>query len=85
MSQLTPYQEGQCIEVSVEGIPALAYITHYDPGCPGCSGGMGPPLPPDPPELEYELYDRHGYKADWLERLADQDRDAVERQIWRTT
>lgn len=83
--RLTPFQEGQCIEVSVNGIPALAYITHYRKGSTGCYGGAGPPLPPDPPELEYELYDRKGYKADWLERLADKDRDAVEQQIWRTT
>lgn len=78
-------QEARAIPVTVQGIPALALITYYDPGCPGCSGGMGPPLPPDPPELEYALYDRKGYRADWLERIADRDRDAIERQIWRTT
>ena len=57
------------IEVRICGIPAQAEITHYEPGHPGkLSGHPDTWYPPEGDKLEYKLYDRKGYRAEWLER-----------------
>lgn len=71
------------IEVRVCGIPAIARVTFYRPGSPGCLSG--PPdrcYPPEPEELEYELLDRRGRPAPWLERkLTNEARARLEREL----
>ena len=55
-------------EVEVCGIPAQARIVSYTPGRAGyLTGPVDKCYPADPAELEYELYDRKGYRAGWLE------------------
>ena len=57
------------VEIKVFGIPAKVKITHYVPGLPGkYSGHPDTWYPPEGEEIEYELYDRKGYRAEWLER-----------------
>lgn len=57
--------------VTVEGIPALAVVRYYNPGQNG--SGRGEPWSfasisaPEPEEVEYEIFDRKGYRAHWLE------------------
>lgn len=67
------------IEASVGGIPCQAELTFYRPGDPGCL--FGPPercYPPEPPEVEYELLDRKGYPAAWLQRkVTAEDHEAI--------
>ena len=57
------------IQVRVMGIPAQAEVTSYLPGEPEYR--MGHPDTWEPAggeELEYQLFDRKGYRAEWLER-----------------
>ena len=57
------------VEIKVFGIPAQAEITRYIPGLPGkYSGHPDTWHPPEGEELEYQLFDRKGYRARWLER-----------------
>ena len=57
------------IQVRVMGIPAQVEITSYLPDHPGKQTGHPDTwYPPEGEELEYELYDRKGYRAEWLER-----------------
>ena len=59
--------------VTAHGIPALARVTHYVPYCPGDFNN-----PPEGPEVEYEILDRRGREAPWLERkLTAKDRDEI--------
>lgn len=71
------------IDVRVCGIPAIARVTHYWPGDPGYMSG--PPdrrYPPEPAELDWELLDRRGRPAPWLERkLTDAERERIEREL----
>lgn len=65
-------------EVNVGGIPAQARVVHYVPYDRGNPDG---PLnsradirPPQEEEVEFELYDRKGYPAGWLEsKVMDED------------
>lgn len=50
------------------GIPCLCEIVHYSPAMPMQVYRTGNATPPEPEEVELQLLDRHGYKADWLER-----------------
>ena len=74
----------EALQVRVQGIPCLAEITHYHPGAPARRGIhdrrtlelVDPGDPPEPPELSYRLYDRRGYRAEWVEALVDEDDEA---------
>lgn len=78
------------IKVYAKGIPALAGITMYNPGLPARRGIhdkttgalIDPGDPPEPEEIEFELFDRRGFKAPWLEaKLTDDDWQDIERQL----
>ena len=57
------------LQVRIMGIPAQAEITHYEPGLPGKRTGHPDTwYPPEGEEIEYQLFDRKGYRAEWLER-----------------
>ncbi|WP_062359821.1 hypothetical protein [Vreelandella aquamarina] len=57
----------------IAGIPCLVDVTSYTPADPGSFFE-----PPSGPEIEYEVYDRRGYKAGWLlAKLTDADDDAI--------
>lgn len=58
----------ETVLIEIHGIPALAWITHYEPGDRGSWWE-----PPQPEEVEWEACDRKGYPAAWLERLLDYD------------
>lgn len=65
------------IDVTVAGIPAQAAVVGYNPGCDGCSTAeflRGVVYPPEVEEVEFELYDRRGYPAPWLEEKLDDRR-----------
>lgn len=54
---------------TVCGIPCTVLVTSYIPYDPGRT--YGPPeqcYPPEGGEMEFELYDRKGYRAKWLEQ-----------------
>ena len=71
------------IEHRVCGIPCLIGVTHYD----RVKGSYSYNAPSDLDyygysESEWEILDRKGYKAAWLERkMTDYDRDNVEEAI----
>ena len=82
--RLTPQQRAQAIAVSVKGIPALAHVTHFErvPAAPN------PRLAPSDLDawgyldMEYEIYDIKGYRAEWLERKLDKDaQEEIEAEI----
>ena len=55
---------------TVNGIPCQCRITSYSPGSPGVhtlSNG-DPGYPEEPSEIEFELLDRRGRRASWLDR-----------------
>ena len=73
-------RDPNAVEVTVQGIPALALIEHYRPGEPAKI--HGPPETCHPgadEECDWTLWDKRGYAAPWLEKLAD-ERD-VEEQV----
>lgn len=63
----------------VHGIPCGVVIGEVTPGHPGTrdrfAQGMlaEPGTPPEPSEAEFQLTDRKGYRARWLENLMDHD------------
>ena len=82
--RLTPQQRLEAVPVSVKGIPALAHVTHFErvPAAPN------PRLAPSDLDawgyldMEYEIYDIKGYRAEWLERKLDRDaQERVEAEI----
>jgi len=69
--------------VTVAGIPAFAMVTHYHHQAPH----KGSPRTCDSDwdfygytELEFDLYDRKGYRAAWLEKK-DYSVEEIEQQI----
>ena len=57
-----------CFDFRVSGIPCIVCVTHYVPDVPAkLSGHPDTWEPPEPGELEFECYDRKGYRAKWLE------------------
>ena len=70
------------IEARIQGIPCLIDVTHffeqkplgrYCDSCDDCYGYT---------EIEYDVCDRRGRKAPWLERkMQDEDYDEIERLI----
>lgn len=66
------------VEVRVQGIPCQALVTRFLEQKP-----LGPSAGSDwdcygYTEVEYDLYDRKGYRAPWLERKAtDKDHERI--------
>jgi hypothetical protein len=74
-------------EVHIAGIPCLALVTSYCAGRPAkLWGPIETCYPAEDPEVEFEVFDRRGYPAPWLERkmtAKDEDRiitDLLERE-----
>lgn len=62
----------ECFDFRVSGIPCIVCVTHYLPEVPAkLSGHPDTWEPPEPGEFEFELYDRKGYRAKWLEEKVD--------------
>ena len=64
------------VPIRVSGIPALAVVRYYQPPRPWRQhvfpgAGPGDCDPPEYEDIEWDLYDRRGYPAPWLERLLD--------------
>ena len=64
------------VAIRVSGIPAIAVVRYYQPPRPWRQhvfpgAGPGDCDPPEDEDIEWELYDRRGYPAPWLERLLD--------------
>lgn len=56
------------MHTTIAGIPCQVAITHYEPYDPGNWHE-----PPSGGEIEFEVYDRKGYRAAWLERKVTED------------
>lgn len=69
----------QCIEATVQGIPCLIKVTHFSPGSPGRYYGPAEACyPAEDPEFNYDILDRRGRPAPWLERkVTDTDRERI--------
>lgn len=71
---------------TVHGIPCKCHVTHYAQAVPMIvyGPGMGDATPPEPEEFEYQLLDRRGRRAKWLEKFINptvDDRMAEEYHI----
>ena len=67
-------------ETKVAGIPCICNVVDYTPYRPMrvYGPGMGDCDPPEYEEFEYEILDRRGYKASWLEKkLKPDDKDRL--------
>ena len=64
----------------VHGIPCLCDVTFYSPGAPMriTGWGFGDAEPPETGEFEYQILDRRGRHAPWLEaKLVEADDDRL--------
>lgn len=61
----------------VAGIPCLCEVTHYAEEVPMriTGSGFGDADPPEYEEFEYQIRDRRGRLAPWLERKLTEDDD----------
>lgn len=59
----------------IAGIPCICRVLDYSPEKPAYTfGEFGEAIPADPEEFDFELLDRKGYKAQWLEnKITDDD------------
>lgn len=55
----------------IDGIPCICKVTHYSPAKPMTGTGYGDCDPPEEEEFTFEILDRKGYRAYWLERKVD--------------
>lgn len=64
------------IEHRIEGVPCIIRVTHYEPKVPEHRHGH-PDIwaPGEPAEVEYEVLDSKGYRAEWLERKITAEMD----------
>lgn len=65
---------------TVAGIPCRCRVTFYSHGAPmrTTGWGYGDCDPDEPEEFEFDILDRRGYPAAWLERkLTDNDYDRL--------
>jgi len=71
------------IDVRVCGIPAIARVLHYRPYEPAYRRGHPDNWEPaSPPEIDFEILDRRGRPAPWLDRkLTNEDRARLEREL----
>jgi hypothetical protein len=71
------------IQTTVAGIPCLARMTYYVPADPGRT--YGPPedcWPPEQAVVDFDLLDRRGRAAPWLERkMTDEDFGRIEIEL----
>lgn len=72
------------IEARVCGIPCIVEVLYYEPVRHGRFHGRPEDCYPDEGgESEWQLLDRRGRRAEWLERkMTDQDREKVEALIY---
>lgn len=63
------------IKTRISGMPCTVRVTHYSPGVPmrTTGSGFGDADPPEDEEFEFEVYDRGGYRAPWLERKVTEE------------
>lgn len=63
----------------VSGIPCKIKVLSYYPGSPGRTWGAWEDCyPAEDEEFEFEVYDRRGRRAEWLERkLKSEDCDRI--------
>jgi hypothetical protein len=68
-------QESQMItfESHIQGIPCQVEVLDYSPFRDNMRGHIDSWLPNDEAEIELEILDRKGYKAEWLKRKMNQD------------
>ncbi|MFT0533977.1 hypothetical protein ACMHYJ_14285 [Castellaniella hirudinis] len=71
------------LNTHIQGIPCQVSVTHYTPADPGrITGPVDRCYPPEPAEVEFDVLDRRGRPAPWLERkMGDADARAVEQEI----
>lgn len=62
-------------DTKVYGIPCQCLVHHYSPERTMriTGSGYGDADPPEPEEFEFQLYDRKGYPAAWLESKLNPD------------
>lgn len=69
---------------TVCGIPCIVRVTHWEAYDPGCRSG--PPercYPAEGGEGEWEILDRRGRPAPWLERkLTGDDRERIDTEVF---
>ncbi len=58
-------------DTQIEGIPCICKVTYYSPAKPMTGSGYGDCDPPEEEEFDFEILDRKGYRAHWLERKVD--------------
>ncbi|TDX21641.1 hypothetical protein DFO67_1349 [Modicisalibacter xianhensis] len=83
-------RQGRCssylriFDTAISGIPCKCAVVYYAPSVPiRITGtGFGDADPPEPAEFEFELLDRTGCPARWLERkiTEDDDEDRLQRE-----
>ena len=69
------------IETNVDGIPCICNVLAYVPARPWkqhtfAGAGTGDCDPPEDEEFDYEILDRKGYPAPWLERKISSEDEA---------
>jgi len=57
----------------INNIPCIVHVLGYSPAVPMhvYGSGMGDAHPPEPAEFEFEILDRKGYRAKWLDKYVD--------------
>lgn len=70
------------IPYSIEGIPCLLKVW-YEPGLPEISSGSPDRWrPQESPVIEFEVCDRKGYTANWLEnKLSERDKQEIKEYV----
>lgn len=71
-------------ETKISGIPCQIQILSWSTGRCNRVGHIDNWLPDDPAELEFEVLDRNGRPALWLERkMTDKDQERIETEAER--
>lgn len=63
----------------IAGIPCICHVTYYTPEIPAYTSGLHEDsYPAEGGDFEFEILDRNGRKAEWLERkLTDEDEERL--------
>ena len=70
------------ISCKVSGIPCQAELISYAPFRDNRRGHIDSWLPDDPAEMEFQILDRKGRYAEWLERkMTDEERWKIEEAL----
>jgi hypothetical protein len=73
------------IACKVSGIPCQAELISYAPFRDGRRGHIDNWLPDDPAEVEFQILDRKGRYAEWLERkMTEEERWKIEEALEKT-